>query len=243
MRRTVKPTTFSNKHGIAHTPIDQVPLLNACYGIWNNAFLRTLSQGIAIYPVVTHNVTHAIILNSLSEWLTTGKVDVELMAGTMHELGQSNLPPNTKKQSMLQAKWTTSSNPSLRSSSQLFKSEISNSLKPNQRRSKAFNTKSTSTHKKHPSLQASTQAMHLPQSHRRKKPKLLSSQQKDRNLTIATSGNPPLWTDHSPATCQNHPSPTTSARGLVKSKETYQTIQTTNNSKPTSQPRKSLQGN
>ena len=67
LRKKVKRTAWSMKHGIADVNMNQVPIINLCYDKWGTQQLRALSQGLNCHVVVLENTIQAAFVSKLRE--------------------------------------------------------------------------------------------------------------------------------------------------------------------------------
>ena len=97
LRRTVKPTPWAQKAGIANCPIQQVPLLNCLYHGYGSTGFRELSHGLPAYPVLTNSAAEAIVVAAIRDQLWAQDIDI-IEFSTKYWQGELDIkPPNDTK--------------------------------------------------------------------------------------------------------------------------------------------------
>jgi len=102
LRKTVKSIAWANTIGIAGVPILSVPLLNVTTDLWNEVYLRQITEGLQIHAILVDSRAEAVLIKALRRLIWNCDIDIHELLTQIWETKKTTEPstsvPNKSSQ-------------------------------------------------------------------------------------------------------------------------------------------------
>ena len=90
--RTISPTDWARQHGLAHSDIADIRLVDVCWRGWQEWSLRTLAAGVPTHVVFTRSAKESVFISRLLSWIRHQKIDIDQCLSNAYQEQMGRFP-------------------------------------------------------------------------------------------------------------------------------------------------------